>query len=181
MNGVINIGARSVKFLVSLVLPAVMALHLGGCSSGPSYGRHEIEVCLSDQLKGKTVEVDLIPVMNEADLADWQMQNVTQYFSTGNSKRRETVGRQEFKFSSGDSGCKTVSARDPGWDAAWKGARSIVILANIPFLEGQGGVPGDTRRKDVTMQKGSWEGDRVQVQIGESGVRILTPQKQPKS
>lgn len=168
------------KLLAMTVGLVMMGLQLGGCG-GPNFGRHEIEVCLSDQLKGKTVEVDMLGVVNDQDVATWQSQNVTKYFSAGDSSRREAVGRQEFRFSAGDSGCKKVSAQAPEWDAAWKGARSVVILANIPFLESEGGKPTDPRRAVLTLQRGVWENDKIQIQVGESGVKVLTPQKQPKS
>lgn len=167
---------KLVAMSIGLVL---MGFQLGGCG-GPSYGRHELEVCLSDQLKGKTVEVDVVGVMNDQDVATWQAQNVTKYFSAGDSSRREAAGRQEFRFSAGDSGCKKVLGQDPMWDGAWKGARSVVILANIPFLESEGGKPTDPRRAVITLQRGVWENDHVQIQVGESGVKVLTPQKQPK-
>lgn len=169
------------KMLASMVGVLAVALFAGGCASGPSYGKHEIEVCLSNELKGKPVEVDLIPVMNDADQADWQAQNVTNYFSTTDKKRSETDGRMELKFSSGDTACKTVTAGDPMWESKWKGARSIVVLANIPLAESWGGRPDDRRRKVVTLLRGTWEQDKVRVEVGQSGVNITTPQKEPKS
>lgn len=172
--------AGALKALAIGVGLVLMAIVLGGCG-GPSYGRHSIEVSLSDALKGKTVEVDMIGANNEQAVETWRTQDVTKYFSAVDSSRREAVGRQEFRFSAGDSGNKTLSAQDPAWDGAWKGSQSVVVLANIPFLEGEGGKPTDPRRVVITLQRGVWEGEKVQVLVGESGVRILTPQKQPKS
>lgn len=173
-----QVGTWTMKVLAVTVGLILMGVNLGGCG-GPNYGRHELEICLSEPLKGKTVEVDVIGVVNDQDVEMWKSVGVTKYFSAGDSTRQEAVGRQQFKYSAGDSGCKSVSAQDPVWDGAWRGARSVVIVANIPFLESESGIT-DPRRVVVTLQKGSWENDKVQIQVGESGVRVLTPQKQPK-
>ena len=167
------------KVLAMMVGLVLMGVGLGGCG-GPSFGPHPIEICLSDQLKGKTVEVDVIGVSNDQMAANWAAQNVTKYFSAGDSSRREAVGRQEFRFSEGDRDCKNISASDPIWEGAWKGAHSVVVLANIPFMESEGGKPSDARRSVITLQRGVWEGDKIQVQVGETSVKILTAQKPQK-
>jgi hypothetical protein len=172
--------ARVIRAITALFALLLAGVTLGGCG-GTSYGRLDVQVGLSEQIRGQTVDVDLIGVKNAQDLEAWRAAEITKYFSAGDTKRAEAASvRETFKFSAGDTASKTLSAMDRKWDEDWKGATAIIIVANIPGMEGEKG-PADPRRTIITTEKGIWSETPVRVEVGRSGVRVLTPQNPPKS
>ena len=161
-----------------MVCGAVGAMSVLTACGGPSKKAYETQVVFDETLKGQTVEVDLIPVMNEADLTQLAGCEVNDYFKAGSSLRKDWAGRgRTLTFTQGSSTTFQIS-RD---EAMWKEKPShIVIMANIPGMSDQKG-PSDRRRLPISTLSDVWEGDKLDIMVQRSGLKITTPQKPKKN
>lgn len=170
--------SRTIRSLVACGVVGLAGLALTGCDSAPRPVPHDAQVSLAENLRGQTIEVDIVGVNNEANLAEWQSYNVNDYFKAGDAKRADAP-KYTMKFSQGTAETVTLTKDNEIWKT-WNKPAYLVIMANIPGMSDQGGKPTDPRRKVLPMFSNFWESRELQVSVQRSGVRVLTPEKPQK-
>lgn len=174
--------SRTIRSLVACGVAGVGLLGLGlvgGCGAvGPA--PHATELVLSDTLQGQTVEVDLVGVNNESDLAEWSSYNVNDYFKAGDKRRGDdTPKKKTFRFAQGSSNTVKLDAGDEIWKS-WNKPTHLIVLANIPGNSDQGGKSTDSRRKVLPLAGDFWEGRELKISVQPSGLKVLTAEKPKK-
>ena len=167
---------RTIRSMMVCGMVGTMSM-LTACG-GPSKRAYDTQVVFDDTLKGQTVEVDLIPVMNDQDLGALKGCEVNDYFKAGSQLRKDWAARgKTLTFTQGTSTTFQIS-RD---EAMWKEKPGhIVIMANIPGMSDQKG-PSDRRRLEISTLSDVWEGDKLDIMVQRSGLKITTPQKPKKN
>lgn len=158
--------------VLSVVFAAVMSLGLGACG-GP--GKYDVELTLDPALKGKTVTVDVVGVNNAASLASLDSYEVNNWFAAGDKKRVDTTNKKTFQFAAGQPDVQGFSSSDAAW-SDWGSPTELVILAAIPGLGDKKGRE-DPRRVILKTESGTWEGNKLQISVQQTGLRVLTREK----
>lgn len=169
---------RTIRSMMACGVVGVAGLAMTGCDSAPRPVPHSAEVMLGSTLQGQTVEVDIVGVNNDANLAEWETYDVNKYFQAGDNRRAE-ARKYTMKFAQGSTNTATLSKDDAIWKD-WNKPTHLVILANIPGMSDQGGKPTDPRRKVLPMYSDFWEKQELQILVQRGAVEIKTPEKPKK-
>jgi hypothetical protein len=126
-----------------------------------------------------SIEVDLIGV-NQFEKPEWEGYDIDSYWKPGDS-RRANADKLTMSLDKGQPW--TIARDNPQW-RAWldHGATDLLLMAHLPGRPGRDFPAGtsDPRRKFIALDKHAWEGDTLQIEIQDTLVRMLTPQKPRK-
>lgn len=165
------------RFFLCLGVVASL-IGLAGCASVPKPIPYNIEIKTDAALAGASLQVDLVGVNELSDLPKWQTYSVTSYWQPGNAFRRDAV-KTTLEFGRGKPDTQTLSSTDPRWQE-WirAGALHLVIVADLPGVVSDQAGNADPRRLIIPLDRAAWNKvTTIQVQVQESGLRLLTPRK----
>lgn len=156
---------------------------LGACS--PMASRYDVTVRPEPAVVASpthTVEVDLVGVNAEQEAA-WAPLSMTEYFLPGSPARAAVLQADAVRmvFGPGQTTPQRLSQSDPAW-AAWRarGARKLLVLANLPggFVDQPGGQ--DPRRLFVSLSPREWEvaAERgIEIELRPTGLTARPPKE----
>ncbi len=155
------------RFLMLLAF----ALLLGGCTCAGPVAR-PIHVGLDPELRGdefRTIEVDLVFVQ-ENQLSLWREKDMIDYFSGGDSLRRDESRKTTLVFTPGGANELSYGVDRPELEqiGQWikEGATHLFVMAKLPEHERIGRRSGasDPRRQSVALSGCAWEEAGVEDQ-----------------
>lgn len=153
----------------------------------------EVEVVVSPEYGGATIQVDFIKVPR-SQLSLWMSKSVDSYFSPGDQLRKAVVARGEVHTVYYNVPGRYFQGRIDANDAVWqrfnfdKGSKEqdfdILILADVPGGGSAGGL-FDLRRRVIPLHKKAWDIsffdgllgrglDKVTITLTEGGI-LLDP------
>jgi hypothetical protein len=161
--------------LARVMVTALAALMLAGCTSGP--GKYDVTVRPAESLRDPagripSFEVDLIGV-NPTEAPRLKSYSVNDYFSGADPVRSDAT-RKTMAFTAARPEPQVLRADDPIWNT-WRerGATELIVMANIPGVSG--GQGEDRRRLVLPLNRDRWKGYEIEVEVQRSGVVLNTP------
>ncbi|MFG0273726.1 MAG: hypothetical protein ACF8QF_01585, partial [Phycisphaerales bacterium] len=150
--------------LPRLIMLLAFALLLGGCTcAGPT--ARPIQVGLDPELRSaqfRTIEVDLVFVQ-ENQLSLWRDKDMIDYFSGGDSLRRDESRKTTLVFTPGGATDQSYGVERPQLEqiGQWikEGATHLFVMAKLPEHEriGRRSGPADPRRQSVALSGCAWD------------------------
>jgi hypothetical protein len=157
---------------------AVAVLGLVGCATAPQPRSYTVKVNLDPALAGSSLQVDLIGANPVSDLPKLQTYSVTSYWTPGDTLRRDSA-KVTLAFGQGRPMTQMLDINDPIWQGWLKtGAQQLVVLVDLPGIEADKTGGTDPRRLILPLDAAQWGSSGIlEIQIQESGARLLTPKK----
>lgn len=155
------------KAVYQMLMIAGCLFWLSGCETTRLPDPYDFEVALGRDLRGASVQVDLIGIPAE-ELDRFVNYSVTSYFEPGDSLRAGAV-KETLSFRRDAPEVQLLSARSPIW-TDWienRGAAYVVILADTPGLKEDEPGNADSRRLIIPLHQAKWDRrpDRVRITV----------------
>ena len=147
-----------------------LAASLSGCAAAPK--KYPVIIVGGETVRGSVI-VDVVGV-TPAELRDWESYSVSKYFEPSNPKRRD-ADKVSFKITKGYQ--YTLPITDAMW-SRWekRGVSHLMVLADLPNIQ-----EDPPRRVPLSLFPRDWvKTKQLELEILESGVRILTKQRVAK-
>jgi hypothetical protein len=159
------------------------ALGFTACSSAPKPVAQTITLALDKSLENTSLQVDIIGANATSDLPKWESYSITEYWQPGNTTRRDT-DRHTADFGRGKPAQQLIKSTDEKW-ARWlqTGATYVVVIADLPGVSSDQQGNADPRRLILPLDAKEWKKDKkapIEIQVKESGLRLLTPRNLKK-
>ncbi|MBX3365408.1 MAG: hypothetical protein KF866_11690 [Phycisphaeraceae bacterium] len=167
---------------ISIVLASVLMLwSLTGCGCSPGARKFNVQVTgREDLLASGHVEIDIIAI-NESDRSRWEQLSMDSYASS--IQRQDARDRLRTLSLSKDAPTQTLSMNDEIWNRWMRdGSMHLFVLAptlRVPGASGAGAA--DARREILPLDRCRWKSGKIEIEVGRSGIRTLTPPEPPKS
>lgn len=159
---------KLLKRLSGLAACALLLL-AGGCGCPPK--AYNVTVTVSDELKNRTIYVDLVG-LNKTMGEAVSSKSMSAYWQPGDTLRK-SLDLHSMTFLAEDNAPRTLSEDDPIWET-WKGATDLYVLARLPGefddLPGQ----SDSRRLILPLGSCRWEGDTIEIVVKQGVVTHTT-------
>lgn len=173
----------SMKRLIGAVVFLGAVAVLGGCGGSARMGKYNVTVSVDQAWRSTgridSIEVDVVGI-NPALAARWSGKAVSEYFAASGDQLRKDATNHIMRFSTEDSGAKTLSRTDDKWDE-WlgDGATQLFVIADILGHDDQPG-DADARRLILPLGTDRWKGRSIEIEIQRSGLVLKTPMKPVK-
>jgi hypothetical protein len=165
------------KASVSLLL-LTLVFGVAGCHTTPKLKPRAWNLSINKTTPA-SIEVDLIGV-NEFEKPAWEGYDIDKYWQPGDS-RRANADKLTATLVQGHPW--TIDRDNPKW-RAWldHGATDLLLMAHLPGVPGRDFPAGasDPRRKFISLDKHAWEGNTLQIEVQDTIVRMLTPERPRK-
>ena len=157
-------------YSLSVYAACALLLTLVGCGCPPK--GYNVTVSVSDELKNRTIYVDLV-ALNKTMGEAVSSKSMTAYWQPGDSLRK-SLDLYSMTFVAEDNAPRTLSEDDPIWEGKWSAATDLYVLARLPGsfpdLPGQ----SDSRRLILPLGSCRWDGDTIEIVVKEGVITHTT-------